>query len=338
MNQIPTKDQIRQWIAENPTLSAKRDIAKAFGIKGDARIDLKRLLRELEAEGSVEKTARVYREPGVLPPVAVLEVLPPDASGDLFARPLEEGVDAATRILIQPQKGDPALGAGNRILARLTKVGGQDHDYEARLIRALGVNPLKVLGIFRETAEGGRIVPVDKGNDKEWRVARDFTFGAREGELVEGELVGKRHMGLPQARITARIGDPMGPRAVSLIAIHQHGIPDQFPDAAIAEADRGVVAPLGKREDLRDLNLVTIDPVDARDRDDAIFAEPDTDPKNPGGHVLWVAIADVAHYVTPGSALDREARKRGNSTYFPDRVVPMLPDILSGDLCSLHEH
>jgi len=338
MNQIPTKDQIRQWIAENPTLSAKRDIAKAFGIKGDARIDLKRLLRELEAEGTVEKTARVYREPGILPPVAVLEVLAPDDNGDLFARPLEEGVDATTRILICPQKGDPALGAGNRILARLTKVGGQDHDYEARLIRALGVNPLKVLGIFRETSEGGRIVPVDKGNDKEWRVSRDFTLGAREGELVEGELVGKRHMGLPQARITARIGDPMGPRAVSLIAIHQHGIPDQFPDAAIAEADRGVVAPLGKRQDLRDLNLVTIDPVDARDRDDAIFAEPDTDAQNPGGHILWVAIADVAHYVTPGSALDREARKRGNSTYFPDRVVPMLPDILSGDLCSLHEH
>ena len=338
MNPIPTKDRIRQWITDNPTLSAKRDIAMAFGIKGDARIDLKRLLRELEAEGVVQKTARSYREPGVLPPVAVLEVIGPDSSGDLFARPLEEGVDTSPRILISPQKGDPALGAGNRILARLTKVGGQDYDYEARLIRALGVNPLKVLGIFRANAEGGRILPIDKGNDKEWRVARDATFGAKDGELVEGELVGKRAMGLPQARITARLGDPSGARAVSLIAIHQHGIPDQFPDAVVAEADRGVVAPLGERQDLRDIDLVTIDPVDVRDRDDAIFAEPDADPSNPGGHVLWVAIADVAHYVTPGSALDREARKRGNSTYFPDRVVPMLPDILSGDLCSLHEH
>ena len=338
MNPIPTKDQIRQWITDNPTLSAKRDIASAFGIKGDARIDLKRLLRELEQEGAVEKKARVYREPGVLPSVAVLEVLGPDSSGDLFARSLEEGVDTSPRILISPQKGDPALGAGNRILARLTRVAGLDHDYEARLIRALGVNPLKVLGIFQASAEGGRIVPIAKGNDKEWRVSRDFTLGAKEGELVEGELVGKRHMGLPQARITARLGDPSGARAVSLIAIHQHGIPDQFPDAVVAEADRGVVAPLGKRQDLRDIDLVTIDPVDARDRDDAIFAETDRDPGNAGGFVLWVAIADVAHYVTPGSALDREARKRGNSTYFPDRVVPMLPDILSGDLCSLHEH
>jgi ribonuclease R len=343
MNPIPTKDQIRQWITDNPTLSAKRDIAKAFGIKGDARIDLKRLLRELEEEGVVEKRAKSYREPGALPPVAVLEVLAPDADGDLFARPLEEGVDTSPRILILPQKGDPALGAGNRILARLTKVGGQDHEYEARLIRALGVNPLKVLGIFRANAEGGRILPIDKGSEKEWRVARDFTLGAKDGELVEGELVGKRMVGLPQARVTARLGDPSGAKAVSLIAIHQHGIPDQFPDAVIAEADRAVTAPPfqligGEREDLRDLPLVTIDPVDARDRDDAVTAETDPDPRNPGGHVIWVAIADVAHYVTPGSALDREARKRGNSTYFPDRVVPMLPDVLSGDLCSLHEH
>ena len=343
MNPIPTKDQIRQWITDNPTLSAKRDIAKAFGIKGDARIDLKRLLRELEEEGVVEKKARTYREPGALPPVAVLEVLAPDADGDLFARPLEEGVDTSPRILIVPQKGDPALGVGNRILARLTKVGGQDHDYEARLIRALGVNPLKVLGIFRANAEGGRILPIDKGSDKEWRVSRDFTGGAKDGELVEGELVGTRMVGLPQARITARLGDPSGAKAVSLIAIHQHGIPDQFPDAVIAEADRAVTAPPfqligGQREDLRDIALVTIDPVDARDRDDAVTAEADPDPRNPGGHILWVAIADVAHYVTPGSALDREARKRGNSTYFPDRVVPMLPDVLSGDLCSLHEH
>ena len=338
MSPAPTKDQIRQWITDNPTLSAKRDIAKAFGIKGDARIDLKRTLRELEEEGVVEKKARTYREPGALPPVAVLEVLGPDAQGDLFARPLEEGVDTAARILIMPQKGDPALGAGNRILARLTKVAATDHDYEARLIRALGVNPLKVLGIFRTHAEGGRVLPIDKGSDKEWRVARDFTGGAKDGELVEGELVGKRQMGLPQARITARLGDPSGARAVSLIAIHQLGIPDQFPDAVITEADAAVTAPLGKREDLRELNLVTIDPVDARDRDDAVTAAPDPDPKNPGGHVVWVAIADVAHYVTPASALDREARKRGNSTYFPDRVVPMLPDVLSGDLCSLHEH
>jgi ribonuclease R len=337
MKPLPTKDEIRQWIADNPGLSAKRDIARAFGIKGEGRVELKRLLRELEGEGVVERSARRFREPGVLPPVAVLQVLAPDAAGDLYAKPLEEGVDDSPRILIIPKKGDPALGGGDRILARLAKVDLDDYAYEARLIRRLGSNPRKVLGVFRLGSQGGRIVPIEKGDDKEWRVAPDMTMGARDGELVEAEAVGARRLGLPAARVIARLGDPAGPRAASLIAIHQHGIPDVFPDAVIAEADRAEPVGLAGREDLRDLPLVTIDPVDARDRDDAVFAEADTDPGNPGGYVIWVAIADVAHYVTPGSALDREARKRGNSTYFPDRVVPMLPDILSGDLCSLHE-
>ena len=335
---MPSKDAIRSWIAENPGLSAKRDIAKAFGIKGDARIDLKRLLRELEAEGVVAKTARRFHEVGTLPPVAVLRVLAPDGAGDLYAVALEEGVDDSLRILIIPKAGDPALGEGDRILARLARVDLDDYVYEARLIRRIGSNPLKLLGVFRANAEGGRIVPIDKGQDKEWRVARELAMGARDGELVEAEAVGNRRLGLPQAKVVARLGDPSGPRAVSLIAIHQHGIPDQFPDAVMAQADAALPAGAKGREDLRDLPLVTIDPVDARDRDDAVYAEADGEPGNPGGFVVWVAIADVAHYVTPGSALDREARKRGNSTYFPDRVVPMLPDVLSGDLCSLHEH
>ncbi len=339
MEQLPTKAALLAWIAENPGLVAKRDIAKAFGIKGAARIELKRMLKELEEEGTLAKKRRGYRDAEKLPPVSILTVLPPDAQGDLFARAMEwKGEGAAPRILIIPRKEDPALGEGDRILARLAEVQGGAVDYEARLIRKIGSNPLRVLGIFRANAEGGRIMPIDKGADKEWRVARDATLSARDGELVEAEVVGRRTMGLPQARITARLGDPTGPRAVSLIAIHQHGIPDQFPDQVIAEADRMEAADLDGREDLRDLPLLTIDPVDARDRDDAVLAQEDTEPGNPGGFVIWVAIADVAHYVRPQSALDREARKRGNSTYFPDRVVPMLPDVLSGDLCSLHEH
>jgi ribonuclease R len=339
MEQLPTKAALLAWIAENPGLVAKRDIAKAFGIKGAARIELKRMLKELEEEGTLAKKRRGYRDAEKLPPVSILTVLPPDAQGDLFGRAMEwKGEGAEPRILIVPRKEDPALGEGDRILARLAEVQGGAVDYEARLIRKIGSNPLRVLGIFRANAEGGRILPIDKGADKEWRVARDATLSARDGELVEAEVVGRRTMGLPQARITARIGDPTGPRAVSLIAIHQHGIPDQFPDAVIAEADRMVAAGIDGREDLRDLPLLTIDPVDARDRDDAVLAQEDTEAGNPGGFVIWVAIADVAHYVRPQSQLDREARKRGNSTYFPDRVVPMLPDVLSGDLCSLHEN
>ena len=339
MTRIPTKPEILDWISAHPTQTSKRDIAKAFGIKGANRIELKRVLRELEAEGHLEKRKKTYRDPDRLPPVSVLQVKAPDDNGDLFARPLEwhgEGVEPI--VLVLPRASDPALGEGDRILARLTVVQEDDHNYEARLIRRIGSNPKRVLGVFRKGSEGGRIVPIDKSNATEWLVAEDARFGAREGELVEAEQAGPRgRMGLPKARIVTRLGDPSAPRAVSLIAIHQHGIPDDFPDAVVAEADAAKPVGLSGRTDLRDLPLVTIDPVDARDHDDACYAHADEDPENPGGHVIWVAIADVAAYVRPGTALDREARKRGNSTYFPDRVVPMLPDRLSGDLCSLHE-
>ncbi len=339
MSKLPTKADILDWIAANPTLTAKRDIAKAFGIKGAARIDLKRLLKELEAEGHLEKRKKTYRDPDRLPPVSVLQVKAPTPDGDLYARALEwhgEGVEPI--ILVIPRASDPALGEGDRILARLQVVHEEDHNYEARLIRRIGSNPRKVVGIFAKSSEGGRIKPIDKGSDKEWMVAPDATGGAKDGELVEAEQAGPAgRMGLPRARIIERLGDPSAPRAVSLIAIHQHGIPDSFPDDVIAEADAMKPAGLSGRTDMRDMPLITIDPIDARDRDDACLAYPDDDPKNEGGHVIWVAIADVAHYVTSGSALDQEARKRGNSSYFPDRVVPMLPDRLSGDLCSLHE-
>ena len=340
MSSLPTKQDILDWISENPTLTSKRDIAKAFGIKGAARIDLKRVLKDLESEGHLEKRKKTYRDPDRLPPVSVLQVKAPDDNGDLYAQPLEwhgEGVEPV--VLLIPRNTDPALGEGDRILARLQVVHEEDHNYEARLIRRIGNSPQKVVGIFRKGAEGGRIMPIDKGSEKEWTVAPDATGGAQEGELVEAEQASPRNtrMGLPKARIVMRLGDPTAPRAVSLIAIHQHGIPDDFPAEVVAEADRMKPAGLKGRTDLRELPLVTIDPSDARDHDDAVFAEPDEDPNNEGGFVIWVAIADVAYYVRPGSQLDHEARKRGNSSYFPDRVVPMLPDRLSGDLCSLHE-
>lgn len=339
MSQLPSKDEILKWISDNPTFTSKRDIAKAFGIKGADRIDLKLILRELEAEGHLQKRKKTYRDPDKLPPVSMLQVLAPSSDGDLYARPLEwQGEGTEPLLLVVPRAGDPALGKGDRILARVQDVQGESHDYEARLIRRIGQNPGRILGVFRKTAEGGRILPIDKGEGKEWLVPAGAVNDARDGELVEGEQSGpKGRLGLPRARVVARLGDPTAPKAVSLIAIHQHGIPDRFPDEVIAEADKMKPAGLTGREDLRDMPLVTIDPADARDHDDACWAHPDDDPKNEGGHVIWVAIADVAHYVRPGTALDREARKRGNSSYFPDRVVPMLPDRLSGDLCSLHE-
>ncbi len=339
MTRIPSKTDILDWVSANPTQTSKRDIGRAFGIKGADRIDLKRILKELEAEGHLEKREKTYRDPDRLPPVAVLQIMAPDKDGDLFARPMEwQGDGDEPVILVITRASDPALGEGDRILARTTLVQKDDHTYEARLIRRIGTNPRRILGVFRTSSQGGRILAIDKSASTEWQVPEGAQNDAKDGELVEAEQAGpKSRMGLPRARIVQRLGNPSAPKAVSLIAIHQHGIPDAFPDRAIAEADASKPVTLGKREDLRDLALITIDPADARDHDDACYAHCDDDPNNPGGHVVWVAIADVAAYVRPGSALDSEARKRGNSTYFPDRVVPMLPDRLSGDLCSLHE-
>jgi len=338
MSRLPSPDAILAWLRDNPGHAAKREIARAFGLKGADKVALKKLLVEMKREGTIERRRRSVRPPGALPPVLVLKVTGPDRDGDLWAEPVEWEVEAGERprVLLRTRRDDPALGAGDRLLGRLLD-REEGEPLAARVIRRIGMGPRRVIGIYHEAEGGGRIAAIDKKTDRDWMVTPSDRGGAREGELVEAEQVGPaRAYGLPHARVVERLGDPSAPRAVSLIAIHEHGIPDAFPDEAVAEAEaaKPVAAP-GPREDLRALPFVTIDPSDARDHDDAVSARPDDDPANPGGHVVWVAIADVAAYVRPGSALDREARRRGNSTYFPDRVVPMLPDRLCGDLCSL---
>ncbi|TNC72369.1 ribonuclease R [Rubellimicrobium roseum] len=340
MAEFPTKDAILQWIEDNPE-ATKRDIAKAFGIRGAAKIDFKALLKNMEAEGELPGRKR-RREPEAagMPPVTVVEITGPDRGGDLLARPVDWRGDGPPPVIrVEARPADGALGPRDRLLARIDETPGEDHPFVARPIRRIAAAPARLLGIFKRDSHGGRILPIDKGEAKQWVVSAGQENGAEDGELVEAEQVGpKGRLGLPNARVTEVLGDPAGPRAVSLIAIHQHGIPDVFPDRVLEEAEAAEPAGLEGREDLRHLDLLTIDPEDARDRDDAVLAIPDIDPANAGGFVLWVAIADVAYYVRPQSPLDTEARLRGNSTYFPDRVVPMLPDRLSGDLCSLHEN
>ncbi|MFS4437199.1 ribonuclease R [Paracoccaceae bacterium GXU_MW_L88] len=332
MSKLPSKDALLDFIQSQPSRVGKREIARAFGIKGDQRAALKDMLRELADEGLISR-GRKNAKPGALPPVTVLRVTGLNDAGEPVAVPQQWKEDGAPPpILVLPSE-KAAPGAGDRILAKLRK-SPDGPGYEAEIMRLLKDGPARLLGIFRKNAEGGgRIVPVDKGADRDFLVPAGETNGARDGELVEGEQFGsKARAGLPKARITARLGDPSAPKSVSLIAIHEHGIPDAFPRAALEEAEAAERAPMDGRTDLRDVPLITIDPSDARDHDDAVAAE-----ETETGFTLWVAIADVAYYVRPGSALDKEARRRGNSTYFPDRVVPMLPEELSADLCSLHE-
>jgi ribonuclease R len=202
MTQIPSKDEILAWISDNPTLTSKRDIAKAFGIRGGDRIELKRLLRELEDEGHLTKRKKTYRDPDKLPPVAVLEVAEITPDGDIYAKALEwQGEGEPPRILFTAKPGDPALAEGDRILCRMTEAQGENHAYEARLIRRIGQSVHRILGVFRKGAEGGRVVPIDKGVDKEWMVPAGATNEAKDGELVEAEQTGpKTRMGLPRRR------------------------------------------------------------------------------------------------------------------------------------------
>ena len=338
MSKLPTKKQIQDWIKDNPKKSSKREIAKAFGIKGSMRVELKKVLKELTLSGEIDKNKKSFKNPNQLPSVCILQMMASTSDGDLFARPVDwKGDEPEPIVLMVFRASDPALAYGDRVLAKVSIVHDEQYQYEGRIIRVLKKTPKNTLGIFKETSEGGRILPIEKSG-REWSVKLSDALDAKDGELVEAEQIkGKRASGLYAARVINIVGDPSGPKAVSLIAIHQHGIPHQFPEDVLNESENSNFSVDAKREDLTKIPFVTIDPSDARDHDDAVYSHPDKDPSNIGGHVLWVAIADVAHFVKPGSALDEEARKRGNSTYFADRVVPMLPDRLSGDLCSIHE-
>ncbi len=195
----------------------------------------------------------------------------------------------------------------------------------------------RTIGVFRAVpGHGGRLLPIDKKNvGRELAIPEEAIGEARDGDLVAVDIVRTSRFGPPVARVRERLGNLKSERAVSLIALEVHGIPHVFRSDTLAEAERAEPVGLGRREDWRKLPLVTIDPPDAKDHDDAVHAEPDTSGDNPGGFILTIAIADVAAYVRPGTALDREAVVRGNSVYFPDRVVPMLPERISNDLCSL---
>jgi ribonuclease R len=295
-------------------------------------------------DGLIAGSRRKLSRPGVLPPVTVLEITARDRDGEFVARPAswdeEHGPPPRILMVESRRESGPPAGIGDRVLARITALDAEGgYPYQARTIKKLPrMAGRSLLGIFRTLPGGAGVIdPVDRKQLREWPVARGSTGDAENGELVRFELARSGRFGVQGARVTERLGSPSEQRATSLIAIHAHGIPDVFPQAALDEAAAAQEPDLKRREDLRHLPLVTIDPVDARDHDDAVWAEPDPDPKNRGGYVVIVAIADVAAYVRPASALDKEARKRGNSVYFPDRVVPMLPERISNDLCSLKE-
>ncbi|HXM31131.1 MAG TPA: VacB/RNase II family 3'-5' exoribonuclease, partial [Xanthobacteraceae bacterium] len=342
----PVREQLLAFIQARGGRVSKREIVRAFRLDAAGKAELNGVLRELREEGQVGRSGRRFQVAGRLPEIVVAEITGRDRDGELIAEPAEwdeaeHGEAPKIRLAFgrQPRLG-VAPGVGDRALLRLRDIDGPGIRHEGRVIKLLDKAPVRVLGIYRPLPDGsGRLVPVDKKSlGREVEIARGESRGAVDGDLVSADLLAQRAHGLPQARVRERLGSLKSERAVSLIAIHAHGIPNVFSPQALAEAEAALPAPLAGREDWRQLPLVTIDPPDAMDHDDAVFAVADEDPANRGGFVLTVAIADVSHYVRPNSALDREALDRGNSVYFPDRVVPMLPERISNDLCSLRPH
>lgn len=335
---LPDREQVRRFIETAPATVGKRDIAKAFGVQD--RGALRSLLKEMEAEGALQRgPARSYGVAGSLPRVGVLKVVEVRSDGDVFAEPEQwAGPDRPPRIRVsegRPNHGlkhkprVSALGLGDRFMAR---IDGQVGRARAQVLKRLERSAELVLGVVKAEGAYFRLIPTDKRLRMEFNIPEDMLAGAQVGELVSAEPMARhRALGLQNVRVLERLGDPFGPRALSLIAISQHGLPTHFDPAALQEAARSAERPLGARADLTAMPFVAIDPLDARDHDDAIWAEP----ADEGGWRIAVAIADVSFYVRPGDAIDQEARRRGNSAYFPDRVVPMLPEALSSDACSL---
>jgi ribonuclease R len=348
MGGIPTRDEILKFIAAQTGEVTKRDIAKAFNIKGADRIPLKRLLREMSAEGLLEGSRKSgMRGQGDLPSVSVVQVTGRNKEGYLVARARHEG-----RLLDGPQdpiieiddspprnrrhRPSPPVSPGDTALARLRRVSKDK--YIARIIRKTGDSGGQIIGVVRERADGLWLIPADRRERHDYQLEKDTK--AAHGDLLVCEKLPGPRMAAKRARMKENIGAADDPHAFSLISIAEQGLPTVFPDAVMAEAEavKEAVkeATVKGREDLTALPFITIDPADARDHDDAVYAE--ADPDNEGGFIVWVAIADVAAYVTPQSEMDVEARKRGNSVYMPDRVVPMLPERLSNNLCSLREN
>ncbi|WP_155155222.1 ribonuclease R [Curvivirga aplysinae] len=341
---LPSKQEILDFINNSEKPVGKRELARAFHLRGDQRTELRGLLKELASEGSIDKGHRRKMAPkGALPDVLVIEVHEVDPDGDAFAKPVSTkqhgDLDENVRIFMKPHsnRNAPAPKIGDRALARLKRIG--DKSYEAEIIRTLHPAKEKVLGLLEATKGGCILHPTDRRSKLDYFIAENDLNGAKAGQLALVQpMGGQRVYGAQQGKITEVIGSFTDAKAFSLISIHAHGIPMEFSDEVLKEADALPEPTLGKRTDLRDIPLVTIDGDDARDFDDAVFAEPDTNPDNPGGWHLLVAIADVSNYIKTDGPLDKSAQDRGNSVYFPDRVVPMLPEQLSNGLCSLRPH
>lgn len=331
-----SRESVMAFIGENPAKANKRDIAKAFGVRGEQRKALKSILNGLRDDGIVHRQKKHLVRQGTLPAVGVINIITRDRNGELIGLPAkwDERDGKPPTILIPTPKGRALVGVGDRALARLRKLEDGKAAYRGDIIKKLPKHDDVILGVLAQDGPDFLLEPI-KRKQKPLRIPNSEASGGKAGDLVKVAAIRRQRSGLDLGRVEAVVGDIKSEKSVSTIAIFEKEIPHEFSETCLNEAANLKPADLGLREDWRHMPLTTIDPKDAKDHDDAIFAESDPDVEN--GHIVYVAIADVSWYVRYGSAIDREARIRGNSVYFPDQVVPMLPERISNDLCSLRE-
>ncbi|MFP1131707.1 ribonuclease R [Asticcacaulis sp. W401b] len=323
-------------------------LAKQFGLKGEGRRALRQRLKQLANSGKLNKSGRKsFGAVGALPETGVAEVVERDIDGDLWVKwgksddpKLKHKPPLARLVPLKKASAQTPPTVGDRIYVRFEQTS---EEWIAHLVKVLDQGAPKLVGVVRigKARKGPRDIrleSVDRKSKDSYTLVAGAIDALEDGDVVIAAPQGGNHRYGPKpAKLIEVIGKEDSPRIASIMAIHAHGLKVGFDSSTEAEAEAAQAPNLKGREDLRHLPLITIDPQDARDHDDAVYAHADDDANNPGGYVVWVAIADVAHYVKSGSSLDRDAREKGNSTYFPDRVEPMLPHVLSSGLCSLQE-
>lgn len=339
MSQL-TEQVVLEFLERNPDKSNKREIARGLGVQGSDRVALRQILKKLETEGAIARTGkRQFSSVDAPPPKSIIKFEKIDEHGDLVGRcEGKEGLFGPdiTCVATGGRKKGEVLGVGDKALCKVGKAN--DGLWYAKVIKKIEeTTQLTVIGLFEANKHGGRVKPTSRKDKGEYIVEKSLSMEADDGDIVRIAIKKSKPYGPQMAKVVEIIGQMDNPKSASLIALHTHDVPDEFPVEVIAEAENAV-AQTADREDLTNVPLITIDPADARDHDDAVFAKPDDDKGNPNGWIVYVAIADVAAYVCHGTSLDDEAYKRGNSTYFPDRVAPMLPEALSADQCSLREN
>jgi len=329
---VPSREAVIALLTERGELLSFDDIAQALGVTGERDLEaFSRRLRAMQRDGQLLRNRRdLYGLPRKMD--LVRGRVTGHADGFGFLIPDDQGAD-----LFLPPREMRQILHGDRVLARVTGVDSRGRRTGA-VVEILERGQKNVVGRYVAADGMGFVAPSDKRLSQDIAIPAGAQAGAKDGQIVVAEIVQlPTYRSGPIGRIVEVLGDHMAPGMEIEVAIRSHDIPQQWPKEVLDEA--GKFPPQvderdsAGREDLRGLELVTIDGEDARDFDDAVYCE-----KNGKGWRLIVAIADVSNYVRPGSALDDEAYRRGNSVYFPQQVIPMLPEVLSNVLCSLNPH